>query len=146
MMTASVRANSGFRLASSLYTAARPAVTATAAAPLGKLTIPASLAFISSSSSFSLSSSSSSRSYSSSSRSSRLHPLLSSSFSHPVSRRSGVSSLNPTQVRTMAFDGKKIKVKNPVVELDGDEVCFPLPIFFFFFLPFCFFLALAQES
>jgi hypothetical protein len=23
----------------------------------------------------------------------------------------------------MAFDGKKIKVQNPVVELDGDEVC-----------------------
>ena len=38
-------------------------------------------------------------------------------------RRSGVSSLFLTQTRTMALDGKKIKVQNPVVELDGDEVC-----------------------
>lgn len=129
MMTASLRANSGLRLASSVYTA-RPATAAAAVgSPLGKLAIPASLASISSSSSFSLSSSSSSRSYTSSSRSSRLHPLLSSSFSSSLSRRSGVPSLNPTQVRTMAFDGNKIKVKNPVVELDGDEVW----SFFFFF-------------
>ena len=27
----------------------------------------------------------------------------------------------------MALDGKKIKVQNPVVELDGDEVCFAPP-------------------
>ena len=37
-------------------------------------------------------------------------------------RWSGVSSLHLTQIRTMALDGKKIKVQNPVVELDGDEV------------------------
>lgn len=125
MMTASVRANSGLRLASSLYTAtARPATSIAAA--LGKPAIPASVASISSASSLSSStttssSSPSSRSYSSSSR---LSPLLSSSSSlSSLSRRSGLLSLNPTQVRTMAVDSKKIKVKNPVVELDGDEVC-----------------------
>ena len=45
-------------------------------------------------------------------------PLSSSSSS----RWSGVSSFNLSQTRTMALDGKKIQVKNPVVELDGDEV------------------------
>lgn len=37
---------------------------------------------------------------------------------------SGATSLlNPTQIRKMATEIQKIKVKNPVVELDGDEVC-----------------------
>lgn len=31
--------------------------------------------------------------------------------------------MNPTQIRKMATEAQKIKVKNPVVELDGDEVC-----------------------
>lgn len=34
-----------------------------------------------------------------------------------------------TQTRTMASESK-IKVKNPVVELDGDEVCGDLPCFY----------------
>lgn len=126
---ASVRATSGLRWA--VYTGAP------VSSPLGKFAryLPASGPSISStfsslSSSSSLpSSSSSSTTVSSSrpyttSRASRLNPLLSSSLSSSLARRSGVSSLNPTQIRTMAFDGKKIKVQNPVVELDGDEVCF----------------------
>lgn len=125
---ASVRATSGLRWA--VYTGAP------VSSPLGKFAryLPASGPSISStfsslSSSSSLPSSSSSTTVSSSrpyttSRASRLNPLLSSSLSSSLARRSGVSSLNPTQIRTMAFDGKKIKVQNPVVELDGDEVCF----------------------
>lgn len=125
---ASVRATSGLRWA--VYTGAP------VSSPLGKFAryLPASGPSISStfsslSSSSSLPSSSSSTTVSSSrpyttSRASRLNPLLSSSLSSSLARRSGVSSLNPTQIRTMAFDGKKVKVQNPVVELDGDEVCF----------------------
>ena len=143
MMTtaASVRATSGLRLAVS--------TGAHISTPLGKLarhlpasgpsisslSLSSSSSFLSSSSSFSSSSfspSSSSRTYTTSCAS-RLSPLLSSSFSSSLSRRSRVTPLNPAQIRTMASDGKKIKVQNPVVELDGDEVCldpgFSLPFY-----------------
>lgn len=76
----------------------------------------------SSSSSFSLSTTtttSPARAYSSRATTSIHKTPLSSSSS---SRWSGVSSFNLSQTRTMALDGKKIQVKNPVVELDGDEV------------------------
>ena len=75
-----------------------------------------------SSSSFSLSTTtttSPARAYSSRATTSIHKTPLSSSSS---SRWSGVSSFNLSQTRTMALDGKKIQVKNPVVELDGDEV------------------------
>ncbi|KAF7167865.1 hypothetical protein CNMCM6106_003259 [Aspergillus hiratsukae] len=47
---------------------------------------------------------------------------LASSSLFASSRRSGVTSFHLTQSRTMATEGTKIKVKNPVVELDGDEM------------------------
>ena len=73
-------------------------------------------------------SSSSSISSSSSSVSTRSPRSLTSASSllatRPASARwTGLSSLNLTQSRTMATEIPKIKVKNPVVELDGDEVC-----------------------
>ncbi|KAE8382841.1 hypothetical protein BDV26DRAFT_210266 [Aspergillus bertholletiae] len=37
-------------------------------------------------------------------------------------RNTGISPLQWKQARTMATEVPKIKVKNPVVELDGDEV------------------------
>ena len=44
--------------------------------------------------------------------------------SSPLHPRASLSlPVNLTQIRTMASEGTKIKVKNPVVELDGDEVC-----------------------
>lgn len=75
-----------------------------------------------------LSSSSSSISSSSSSVSTRSPRSLTSASSLLSSRTAsarwtGLSSLNLTQSRTMATEIPKIKVKNPVVELDGDEVC-----------------------
>lgn len=55
-------------------------------------------------------------------RSHSSNPLSSSHRVAASSRWSGTPpSLYFTQIRTMASDGK-IKVKNPVVELDGDEV------------------------
>lgn len=40
------------------------------------------------------------------------------------------SSVFSTHIRTMASQASKIKVKNPVVELDGDEVRYFLPVDF----------------
>ncbi|KAL2865825.1 uncharacterized protein BJX67DRAFT_156740 [Aspergillus lucknowensis] len=74
----------------------------------------------------SFSSASYSSSYSSSPvPSSSAHPstaraLVSSSIH--FSRAAALRSLHRIQSRTMATEGSKIKVKNPVVELDGDEV------------------------
>lgn len=70
-----------------------------------------------SSSSFTPSSpSSSQRSFSSALRLPRTTRIAAST------RWSGSTSLYLTQSRTMASENTKIKVKNPVVELDGDEV------------------------
>ncbi|KAL4926935.1 uncharacterized protein BDV17DRAFT_268258 [Aspergillus undulatus] len=44
------------------------------------------------------------------------------STSARVSRPAATTSVFRIQSRTMATEGQKIKVKNPVVELDGDEV------------------------
>ena len=93
-------------------------------APVSPATPPLLLPRLSStsSSSFSLSTTtttSPARAYSSRATTSIHKTPLSSSSS---SRWSGVSSFNLSQTRTMALDGKKIQVKNPVVELDGDEV------------------------
>lgn len=59
--------------------------------------------------------------------------LSSSVLSVLSSQRLGPLSA-PAQTRTMASHASKIKVKNPVVELDGDEVCL------FCFFPFSFVL------
>jgi isocitrate dehydrogenase len=67
-------------------------------------------------------SSSPSSSFSTSAAVARPQRTLASSSLFASSRRSGVTSFQLTQSRTMATEGTKIKVKNPVVELDGDEV------------------------
>ena len=90
---------------------------------LPRLSSTASSSSSSLSSSFSRSTSSPARAYSSRASS----PLATTSIrktplSTTSSRWSGVSSFNLSQTRTMALNGKKIQVKNPVVELDGDEV------------------------
>ena len=68
-------------------------------------------------------SSSSSSSFSTAAASRAQRPLASSQLPRIISpRQTGISPLQWTQARTMATEGPKIKVKNPVVELDGDEV------------------------
>lgn len=67
--------------------------------------------------------SSSSSSFSTAATSRAQRPLASSQLPRIISpRQTGISPLQWTQARTMATEGPKIKVKNPVVELDGDEV------------------------
>lgn len=80
--------------------------------------------FSSLSSSTSSVSSTSSSSFSTSAAVSRPQRTLASSSLPASSRWSGVTSFRLNQSRTMATEGTKIKVKNPVVELDGDEVGF----------------------
>ncbi|KAL3482501.1 hypothetical protein BJX99DRAFT_217223 [Aspergillus californicus] len=73
------------------------------------------------------------RCFSAASYSSPLHSYSSSSSASPSTARALASSsarlsrsasttLNRIQSRTMATEGPKIKVKNPIVELDGDEM------------------------
>ncbi|KAK9601011.1 Isocitrate dehydrogenase [NADP], mitochondrial precursor (Oxalosuccinate decarboxylase) [Aspergillus fumigatus] len=66
--------------------------------------------------------STSSSSFSTSAAVSRPQRTLASSSLPASSRWSGVTSFRLNQSRTMATEGTKIKVKNPVVELDGDEM------------------------
>lgn len=51
-----------------------------------------------------------------------LRPALATLSGQSTAAKHSAPSL--IQVRKMASDSSKIKVKNPVVELDGDEVCF----------------------
>lgn len=56
---------------------------------------------------------------------------LSSSVPSVLSSSQRLASFSaPAQTRTMASQASKIKVKNPVVELDGDEVCLLSFVFF----------------
>lgn len=117
-MAAALRASSAFARRSLAASS-----TPLPAAPLGSFIVSSSSSSSSSyhsSSSNTTSSPSSIRAYSS--RASVLSRSLGSSPLSTTSRWSGVLPTNLNQVRTMAFDGKKIKVQNPVVELDGDEV------------------------
>ncbi|CRG88215.1 isocitrate dehydrogenase [Talaromyces islandicus] len=55
-----------------------------------------------------------------------LRPAALAPLSSSVSSSQRLGSLSaPAQTRTMASQAPKIKVKNPVVELDGDEFIFP---------------------
>ncbi|BCR91215.1 NADP-dependent isocitrate dehydrogenase [Aspergillus chevalieri] len=117
-MAAALRASSAFARRSLAASS-----TPLPAAPLGSFIVSSSSSSSSSyhsSSSNTTSSPSSIRAYSS--RASVLSRSLGSSPLSTTSRWSGVLPTNLNQVRTMAFDGKKIKVQNPVVELDGDEM------------------------
>lgn len=110
-----------------------------AAPPLGSFArrLPAVASTISSSPSSSSSSSSASSPSSTRSYNTRASLFSRSISNHPLStssRWSGATSLNLTQSRKMAADGKKLKVQNPVVELDGDEVCPESIASFTFFL------------
>ena len=114
-MAAALRASSAFARRSLAASS-----TPLPAAPLGSFIVSSSSSSSSYHSSPSNTTSSSIRAYSS--RASVLSRSLGSSPLSTTSRWSGVIPTNLNQVRTMAFDGKKIKVQNPVVELDGDEV------------------------
>lgn len=116
------------RLTSAFARRSLAASSIPAAPPLGSFArrLPAVASTISSSSSSS--SPSSSPLFPSSTRfyNTRASLFPRSTSNNPLStssRWSGVTSLNLTQSRKMAVDGRKIKVQNPVVELDGDEVC-----------------------
>lgn len=117
-MAAALRASSAFARRSLAASS-----TPLPAAPLGSFIVSSSSSSSSSyhsSSSNTTSSPASLRAYSS--RASVLSRSLGSSPLSTTSRWSGVIPTNLNQARTMSFDGKKIKVQNPVVELDGDEV------------------------
>lgn len=58
-----------------------------------------------------------------SARANNSRPALSTVPSVLSSQRLGPLSASAQQTRTMVSQASKIKVKNPVVELDGDEVC-----------------------
>lgn len=124
------------RLSSAFARRSLAASSIPAAPPLGSFArrLPAVASTISSSSSSSPSSSplfpSSTRFYNT-----RASLFPRSTSNNPLSTSScwsGVTSLNLTQSRKMAVDGKKIKVQNPVVELDGDEVCSESIVFYVF--------------
>lgn len=74
--------------------------------------------------SFSSASYSARSSYSSSSSASPSTARALASSSARITRPAATRALYRIQSRTMATEGPKIKVKNPVVELDGDEVGF----------------------
>lgn len=117
-MAAALRASSAFARRSLAASS-----TPLPAAPLGSFIVSSSSSsssYHSSSSNTTSSSPASLRAYSS--RASVLSRSLGSSPLSTTSRWSGVIPTNLNQARTMSFDGKKIKVQNPVVELDGDEV------------------------
>lgn len=118
-MAAALRASSAFARRSLAASS-----TPLPAAPLGSFIVSSSSSssssYHSSSSNTTSSSPASLRAYSS--RASVISRSLGSSPLSTTSRWSGVIPTNLNQARTMSFDGKKIKVQNPVVELDGDEV------------------------
>ncbi|KAL2846974.1 hypothetical protein BJY01DRAFT_169190 [Aspergillus pseudoustus] len=99
------------------FTSALARRTLNSPLPLAAPPCSSALRCFSSASYSSLSASSSSSAFPSTAR------ALASTSAH-FSRAAATRSLNRIQFRTMATEGPKIKVKNPVVELDGDEVCF----------------------